>query len=58
MSMPFDTVRFDGLIRRYVLGKHKKQGIYLTALTNLDDILGERWYIRALILLEMFDMSN
>ena len=48
--MPFDTVHFDGLIRRGVLDKQsKKQGMYLlTALTKLDDILGERWYIRGL----------
>ena len=50
VSMSFDTVYFDGLIRRGVLDKHsKKQGMYLlTALTKLDDILGERWYIRGL----------
>ena len=50
VSMPFDTVHFDGLIRWGVLDKQsKKQGMYLlTALTKLDDILGERWYIRGL----------
>ena len=56
----WQAMHFDGLIRRCVLGKHKKkQGIYLlTDLTNLDDILDERWYIGASILLEIFDMSN
>lgn len=50
VSMPFDTVHFDGLIRRGVLDKSsRKQSVYLlTALTKLDDILGERWYIRGL----------
>lgn len=52
VSMPFDTVHFDGLIRRGVLDKQqcsKKQGIYtLSTLTKLDDILGEWWYVKGL----------
>ena len=50
MSIPFDTVHFDGLIRRGVLDESsRKQSVYLlTVLTKLDDILGEHWYIRGL----------
>ena len=45
VSMPFDTIHFDGLMRRGVL----KHGNYtLSTLTKLDDILGERWYIKGL----------
>ena len=51
MSMPFDEVNFDGLIRRGVLdtSKQRSKNLYsLSVLTKFDDILGERWYIKGI----------
>ena len=44
VAMGFDTIHFDGLVRRGVLNKKLKQNVY--TLTRLDDILGSQWYIR------------
>ena len=50
--MSFDSVHFEGLIRRgirrNVVGKGKREVYCLASLTKLDDLLGERWYIRGL----------
>ena len=46
ISMPFDTIHFDGLIRRSVVVQGKTKMFTLEKLTNLNDILGNRWYIR------------
>ena len=50
ISMSFDTIFFDGLIRRgMVVTSTSRQTKYtLSSLTKLDDILGRRWYIRGL----------
>ena len=47
--MGFDTIHFDGLVRRGVSDKKLNQNVYtLTSLTKFDDILGSRWYIRGI----------
>ena len=46
ISMPFDSIHFDGLSRRAITVQGKARLFTLTKLTNLDDILGHRWYIR------------
>lgn len=49
--MSFDSVHFEGLMRRGVKrneGKGKREVYGLASLTKLDDLLGERWYIRGL----------
>lgn len=49
ISMNFDSVYFDGLVRRCTLIKSCKQKWYtITAFSNLNDILGPRWYIRGI----------
>ena len=48
VSMSFDTIRFDGLIRRGTLVKGQSSEYTVTTLTKLDDILGQRWYIRGI----------
>lgn len=51
ISMTFDTIFFDGLIRRgTAVSAPKKQlrKYTLSSLTKLEDILGHRWYIRGL----------
>ena len=52
ISMTFDTIFFDGLIRRgTAVGASRKVKIEkytLSSLTKLEDILGHRWYIRGL----------
>ena len=47
-SMTFDTIHFDDLIRRGTLVKGQQTVYTLSPLTKLDDILGERWYIRGI----------
>ena len=44
--MTCDTIHFDGLIRRETLVKGQHSEYTLSTLTKLDDILGQRWYIR------------
>lgn len=48
--MPFDKVFFEGLLRRgeKTNGQRNREVYQLSSLTKLDDILGERWYIRGL----------
>ena len=49
--MSFDTVHFEGLIRRGIRRNEvggKKEMYGLASLTKLDDLLGEMWYIRGL----------
>ena len=49
--MSFDTVHFEGLIRRGIRRNEvggKKEMYGLALLTKLDDLLGEMWYIRGL----------
>ena len=48
ISMTFDTIHFDGLIRRGTLVKGQHSQYTLSTLTKLDDILGQRWYIRGI----------
>ena len=51
-SMNFDCIYFEGLIQRGLVisrTKHLKQQVYtVTRLSKLNDILGQRWYIRGL----------
>ena len=46
--MNFDKVYFEGLIRRGVRtnGRRNRDVYQLSSLSKLDDILGERWYVR------------
>ena len=48
--MNFDKVYFKGLIRRSVKtnGRRNRDVYQLSSLSKLDDILGERWYVRGL----------
>lgn len=46
--MTFDATHFDGLIRRGTLVKGQQTVYTLLTLTKLDDILGQRWYIRGI----------
>ena len=48
MSMTFDTIHFDGLIRRGILVKGQHAVYTVTNLTKLDDILRHSWYIRGI----------
>lgn len=52
ISMSFDTIYFEGLIRRSKIlptsQRSKKQVNTLPTLSKLDDILGSRWYIRGI----------
>lgn len=51
ISMSFDTIYFEGLIRRStnLTSRCSKGQVYtLPTLTKLDDILGHRWYIRGI----------
>lgn len=50
ISMSFDRVHFDSLVMRGVRKETKgKKEIYsLGSLSKLDDLLGERWYIRGI----------
>ena len=54
ISMSFDAIYFDGLIRQSELlatppHLHSKKQVYtLPTLSKLDDILGSRWYIRGI----------
>lgn len=53
ISMSFDTIYFDGLIRRSAnlssRTSHSRRQMYtVPTLTKLDDILGCRWYIRGI----------
>jgi len=46
IAMSFDSLQFDSLVIR---GARRSKEIYsVTSLTNLDDLLGERWYIRGI----------
>ena len=49
--MNFDVVYYEGLIRRATKqvgnGRRKREIYQLPSLTRLDDLLGERWYIRS-----------
>ena len=50
--MSFDIVYYEGLIRRgtkQLTTRQRKRDVYrLSTLTKLDDLLGERWYIRGI----------
>lgn len=47
ISMPFDSIHFDGIMRSVpVQGRVKSYT--LAKLTNLDEMLGKRWYIRGI----------
>ena len=46
ISMPFDSIHFDGLIRRSIPVQGTARSFILVKLTNLDEILGQRWYIQ------------
>ena len=49
--MSFDTVHFEGLIRRSIRRNEvggEKEMYGLASLTKLDNLLGEMWYIRGL----------
>ena len=46
--MTFDSTHFDSLIRCGTLVKGQQTVYTLSALTTLDDILGQRWYIRGI----------
>jgi len=48
VSMTFDSTHFDGLIRRGTLVKGWQTVYSVSLLTTLDDILGQRWYIRGI----------
>ena len=43
--MSFDIVYYEGLIHRGTTGR-KREVYQLSSLTRLDNLLGERWYIR------------
>lgn len=48
--MSFYTIYFEGLIRRGTkCSTGKRREVYhLPILTKLDDLLGERWYVRGI----------
>ena len=46
INMPFDSIHFDGLIRRSIPVQDRAKSFTVTKLTNLDELLGRRWYIR------------
>lgn len=50
VNMGFDTVYFEGLIRRSLTPKRssRRQVYTVPILSRLDDILGHRWYIRGI----------
>ena len=50
VSMSFDRVHFDSLVMRGIRKETKgKKDVYsLDSLSKLDDLLGERWYIRGI----------
>ena len=52
ISMSFDSIYFEGLARRgsnfASSSKVKKQYYTVKVLSNLDDVLGRRWYIHGL----------
>ena len=52
ISMSFDTIYFDGLIRKSKIlptpQRSKKLVYTLLTLSKLDDILGFRWYVRGI----------
>lgn len=52
ICMVFDCIYFEGLVLRSSVvprTKHSKRQVYtLSKISNLNDILGERWYIRGL----------
>ena len=50
LSMSFDRVHFDSLVMRGIRkeSKGRKEFYSLVSLSKLDDLLGERWYIRGI----------
>ena len=50
LSMSFDRVHFDSLVMRGIRkeSKGRKEVYSLVSLSKLDDLLGERWYIRGI----------
>ena len=44
----FDTLRFEALIRRGASNGGKWEVYGLSSLSKLDDLLGERWYVRGI----------
>ena len=52
INMTFDTIYFDGLVRRSKAlpktGRATSQVYMVPTLSTLDDILGHRWYIRGI----------
>ena len=46
INMPFKSIHFDGLVRRSVPVQDRAKSFTVTKLTNLDELLGRRWYIR------------
>ena len=49
IDMGFDCLHFEALVRRGIRkGKGKREVYSLSSLSKLDDLLGERWYVRGL----------
>ena len=48
VTMPFDSIHFDGMMRRSVRLQDRVKSFTLTKLTNLDEVLGKRWYIQGI----------
>ena len=52
--MSFDTLHFEALIRRGASNGGKREVYGLSSLSKLDDLLGERWYVRGINSVEDF----
>ena len=49
IDMNFDCLHFEALVRQGIRkGKGKREVYSLSSLSKLDDLLGERWYVRGL----------
>lgn len=46
INMPFDSIHFNGLTRKGVPVQGRTKSFTVAKLTNLDEILGQHWYIQ------------
>ena len=44
--MPFDSIHFNGLVRKGFSVQDRTKSFTVTKLTNLVELLGRRWYIQ------------